>query len=233
MENKKQRSIIRIILLFSVISTIWACSKSSNYIKGDAKVRVFNVASTDTTQLFFLNGAALGTQTVYGTNSSYIVVAGDSTYTVSARDFNLEKDSVSLPGQTFKLGKNYSVYFTKTKDKRENQLLVTLDDVKTILDSAKLTFYNLGYTLGANVLISDAGKAFADFELKYGESAFRKVKVNKNTKISFSLTAPSPTNPAPEIKSLDSTVITNNKVYTVVLDGTKVGDLHRIITSSN
>jgi|GEM_PF-666291 len=236
----KSRSFLftSIFLLFGIALCFVACSKNENFIAGDAKVRYFQSAVTDTTQNFYLNGIQSGASTVYGSNSNYIVVAGDSTYKITSRNINTT-NAVATTDQKFEIGAHYSVFYTRKTPTDPPSLLVYRDDVKQDLDSAKLTFLNLGYTLGNNtVQVRDAGNAFAPFTLAYGNKVTYKVKVTKATKIFFDLTNPIATQKA--IDSLDSAgtttkkiAISKGKVYTVLLDGNKASELQMRLVQAN
>ncbi|GGE66865.1 hypothetical protein EV200_10861 [Pedobacter psychrotolerans] len=212
---------------------ISACIKNDNFIKGDAKIRIFQASVLDTTQNFFLNGRQLGSSTTYGTNSSYIVEPGDSSYKISSRILTSTSDLASLDNQRLVIGKNYSVFLTKASASAPSSLLFMEDDVKIGTDSTKLIFLNLGYTLGSPVLVTDTGKAFSPFNMAYGEKFTRKIKLNKSTKISFTITSITPTNPKPVVAVLDSPTLLNGKVYTVLIDGSKVGDLQTRLVTGN
>ncbi|RDC55504.1 DUF4397 domain-containing protein [Pedobacter chinensis] len=220
-------------LLFAITLLVSSCIKNNNFIKGDAKIRVFHVASTDTTQNFFLNGRQLGSAATYGTNSSYIVVAGDSTYKITSRNINSANDLTTLAAVHPSIGKNYSVYYTRKSTTAAPELIYDEDDVRPNPDSAKVVFWNLGYTLGSPVIVTDSGNAFSKLTMVYGNKLTRKIKVNKSTKISFVLTTPTTTNPQPVVTLLDSTTISNGRVYTVIIDGSRTGELQKRLVSSN
>lgn len=236
----KSRSFIftSIFLLFGLALCFVACSKNENFIAGDAKVRYFQIAITDTTQNFYLNGIQSGNSTVYGSNSNYIVVAGDSTYKITSRRINTTGVVASVD-QKFDIGAHYSVFYTRKSPTDSASLLVFKDDVKKDLDSAKLTFLNLGYMLGTNTIqVKDEGNAFAPFTLAYGNKVTYKIKVTKATKIFFTLTNPIATQKA--VDSLDSAgtttkkiAISKGRVYTVLLDGNKASELQMRLIQSN
>lgn len=221
---------------------LFSCIKNDNFIKGDAKVRYFQSAVTDTTQNFYLKGIQSGASTVYGSNTNYIVVAGDSTYTITSRNINTGLD-VATASHKFDIGANYSVYYTRTTATSPPVLNVYQDDVKQNLNVAKLTFLNLGYTLGSDVIIKDAATipAFSPFTMKYGDNVSKTVNVNKATQISFTLTNPISTQPvlntldslATSTATAKSLAITKGLVYTVVLDGSKKGELQMRLVSAN
>lgn len=214
---------------------IFSCIKNDNFIQGDAKVRFFQAASTDTTQVFYLNGVQMGTPVLYNTNTSYVVVQGDASYKISTRNLNTTVDASSLADQTFKIGENYSVFYYKEKAADKPTLKVYTDDVRPDLDSAKLTFLNLGYTLGSKVVITDSTNTAKPVEslIDFGETKVFKVKVNKSMKFAFKLLTPTATNPPPVVTSLDSTKINNGRVYMILFDGDKKGELKNRIISAN
>ncbi|SER54548.1 DUF4397 domain-containing protein [Pedobacter rhizosphaerae] len=236
----KSRSFIftSIFSLFGLALCFVACSKNENFIAGDAKVRYFQIAITDTTQNFYLNGIQSGNSTVYGSNSNYIVVAGDSTYKITSRRINTTPVVASVD-QKFDIGAHYSIFYTRKSPTDSASLLVFKDDVKKDLDSAKLTFINLGYMLGSNTIqVKDAGNAFAPFTLAYGNRVTYKIKVTKATKIFFDLTNPIATQkPVDSLDSAGTTVkkiaISKGRVYTVLLDGNKASELQMRLIQSN
>jgi hypothetical protein len=233
MKNKVLFS--KIFLLFACAFLISSCIKNNNFIKGDAKIRFFQSASTDTTQNFYLNGIQIGTSVAYNTNTSYVVIAGDSVFNITTKNISTGVDAASLANQKFKIGQNYSVFYYKEKTGDPAKLKVYTDDVKPDLDSAKLTFLNLGYTLGSKVVITDSTNTAKPIEslLGYGETKTFKVKVNKTMKYAFKLSSPTATNPPPVVTRLDSVTINNGRVYLILFDGDKKGELKNRIISSN
>lgn len=242
---KNTRIIFSILFVAMPALMLFSCIKNDNFIKGDAKIRYFQAAVTDTTQNFYLKGIQSGASTIYGSNSNYIVVAGDSTYTVTSRKINTG-DDVASNTYKFAIGANYSIYYTHATTTGKAILTIYQDDVKQNLNVAKLTFLNLGYTLGSDVIIKDeaATPAFPQFTMKYGDKVSQTVNVNKTTKISFTLTNPISTQPV--LNTLDSLAttatstnpakslaITKGLVYTVLLDGSKLGELQMRLVSSN
>jgi hypothetical protein len=225
----------KIFLLFACAFLISSCIKNNNFIKGDAKIRFFQSASTDTTQNFYLNGIQIGTSVAYNTNTSYVVIAGDSVFNITTKNISTGVDAASLANQKFKIGQNYSVFYYKEKTGDPAKLKVYTDDVKPDLDSAKLTFLNLGYTLGSKVVITDSTNTAKPIEslLGYGETKTFKVKVNKTMKYAFKLSSPTATNPPPVVTRLDSVTINNGRVYLILFNGDKKGELKNRIISSN
>lgn len=226
------------MFLLVPVLMIFSCIKNDNFIKGDAKIRYFHSAVTDTIQNFFLRGVQSGASTAYGSNSNYIVVAGDSSYTITSRNINTTTDVASTTNK-FDIGANYSIFYTRKTPTSPPVLTVFQDDVKQNLDSVKLTFLNLGYTLGSNVIVKDDGGAFDQFTMKYGDRVNRTIKLTKTTRISFALEAPIATQPP--VNALDSLPTTTSKsiaitkglVYTVLLDGTKKNELQMRLVSTN
>lgn len=227
----------KIFLLVPVLM-LFSCIKNDNFIKGDAKIRYFHSAVTDTVQNFFLRGVQSGASTAYGSNSNYIVVAGDSSYTITSRNINTATDVASTTSK-FDIGANYSIFYTRKTPASPPVLTVFQDDVKQNLDSVKLTFLNLGYTLGSNVIVKDDGGAFPQFTMKYGDRLSHTIKLTKATRISFELETPIATQPP--VNALDSLPTTTSKsiaitrglVYTVLLDGTKKNELQMRLVSTN
>ena len=225
----------KIFIIFACAFLISYCIKNYNFIKGDAKIRFFQAASTDTTQNFYLNGIQIGTSVAYNTNTSYVVIPGDSVFNIASKNIGTGVDATSLANQQFKIGQNYSVFYYKEKTGGPAKLKVYTDDVKPDLDSAKLTFLNLGYTLGSKVVITDSTNTANPIEssIDYGEIKNFKVKVNKSMKYAFKLSSPTATNPPPVVTRLDSVTINNGRVYLILFDGDKKGELKNRIISSN
>ncbi len=223
------------MFLLVPVLMIFSCIKNDNFIKGDAKVRFFHAASTDTTQVFYLNGVQMGTPVLYNTNTSYVVVQGDASFKISTRNLNTTTDASTLADQTFKIGENYSVFYYKEKATEAPKLKVYTDDVRPDLDSAKLTILNLGYNLKSSVVITDSTNTAKPVEtlIGYGETKTFKVRVNKIMKFAFKLSTPTATNPPPVVTSLDSTKINNGRVYMILFDGDKKGELKNRIISAN
>ncbi|NTE00554.1 DUF4397 domain-containing protein [Agrobacterium tumefaciens] len=231
--KKKLFLVSKLFLLSMAAICISSCIKNDNFIKGDAKIRIFQASVLDTTQNFFLNGRTLGSPTTYGTNSSYIIEAGDSSYKITSRNFTDVTDLASLDNQRLAIGKNYSVFLTKATPTSPSKLIFQEDDVRPNPDSAKIIFMNLGYTLASPVIVSDSAASFTNFTMAYGATVSKKIKVSKLTKITFRLTTPTITNPQPIVTVLDSPTVLNGKVYTVLIDGSKVGDLQKRLVTSN
>jgi hypothetical protein len=225
----------KILFLFLPVLMIFSCIKNNNFIKGDAKIRFFQAASTDTTQNFYLNGIQIGTSVAYNANTSYVVIPGDSIFKITSRNINTGVDATVLADQTFKIGQNYSVFYLKEASDKPAKLKVYEDDVKPDLDSAKLTFLNLGYTLGSSVVITDSTNTASPVEssLAYGQTKTFKVKVNKIMKFAFKLSTPTATNPPPAVTRLDSLNINKGRVYLILFDGDKKGELKNRIIAAN
>ncbi|WP_406825900.1 DUF4397 domain-containing protein [Pedobacter sp. KACC 23697] len=225
----------KIFFLFACAILISSCIKNNNFIKGDAKIRFFQAASTDTTQNFYLNGRQIGASVAYNTNTSYVVIPGDSVVNITSKNIGTGVDVASLTDQKFKIGLNYSVFYLKEAIDKPAKLKVYQDDVKPDLDSAKLTFLNLGYTLGSKVVITDSTNTAKPAEslLGYGETKTFKVKVNKVMKYAFKLSSPTATNPPPVVTRLDSLTINNGRVYLILFDGDKKGELKNRIIPAN
>jgi len=226
---------IKTFFLFACAFLISSCIKNDNFIKGDAKIRFFQAASTDTTQNFYLNGIQIGTSVTYNANTNYVVIPGDSTFKIASRNINTGVDVTVLADQTFKIGQNYSVFYLKEAIDKPAKLKVYQDDVKPDLDSAKLTFLNLGYTLGSSVVITDSTNTASPTEssIAYGGIKTFKVKVNKAMKYAFKLSTPTATNPPPVVTRLDSLNINKGRVYLILLDGDKKGELKNRIIATN
>ncbi|MEH3114976.1 DUF4397 domain-containing protein [Pedobacter terrae] len=224
----------RIFFLIACALSVSSCIKNNNFIKGDAKIRFFQVASTDTTQNFYLNGRQIGASVAYNTNTSYVVIPGDSVVNITSKNIGTGVDVASLAGQKFEIGKNYSIFYLKEAINQPAKLRVYQDDVRPDLDSARLTFLNLGYTLGSKVIITDSTNTAKPTEslLGYGEIKSFKVKVSGITKYAFKLSSPTATNPPPVVTRLDST-LNNGRVYLILFDGDKKGELKNRIIPAN
>ncbi|MFF5379918.1 DUF4397 domain-containing protein [Pedobacter suwonensis] len=225
----------RIFFLVVCAFLVSSCIKNNNFIKGDAKIRFFQAASTDTTQNFYLNGRQIGASVAYNSNTSYVVIPGDSIINITSKNVGTGVDAASLTEQKFKIGQNYSVFYLKEAIDKPAKLKVYQDDVKPDLDSAKLTFLNLGYTLGSKVVITDSTNITKPTEslLGYGESKTFKVPVNKNTRYAFKLANPTATNPPPVVTRLDSPTLSKGRVYLILFDGDKKGELKNRIIPAN
>lgn len=225
----------KIFFLFACAILISSCIKNNNFIKGDAKIRFFQVASTDTAQNFYLNGRQIGASVAYNTNTNYVVIPGDSITNITSKNIGTGVDVASLTDQQFKIGHNYSIFYLKESIDKPAKLKVYEDDVKPDLDSAKLTFLNLGYTLGSKVVITDSTNTakLTESLLGYGENKTFKVKVNKLTRYAFKLSNPTATNPPPTVTRLDTVTINNGRVYLILFDGDKKGELKNRIIPAN
>ncbi|MCX2575497.1 DUF4397 domain-containing protein [Pedobacter sandarakinus] len=225
--------ISKLIAVAFLIMCLSACIKNDNFIEGDTKIRVFHTSALDTTQNFFLNGKSFGSAAAYGTSSAYIVVPGRTSYQVSSRNITESVDLTSLPADSFNIGKNYSIFFTREGVNAKPRLLRFEDDVLINRDSVKLTFFNLGYTLKSTVVVVDSANSFPKFTIGYGQRINKKIKVSDSTRISFTLTTPTTTNPQPVVPILTSNTIQNGRVLMVLIDGSKTGELQQRVVSSN
>jgi len=231
--KKKSFLISKLCLLAIIIIFASSCIKNDNFIKGDAKIRVFHASSLDTTQNFFENGRPLGSATVTGSNSSYVVVAGDSTYKFTSRNIDGTTDLASLENQRLEIGRNYSVFLTRKTPTAPPSLILTEDQVRIDTTVAKLVFMHLGYTLTSPVIIADEGASFARFTMNYNDIVEKTIKVNSLTKISFALTTPTATNPPPAVTLIDANTVVKGKTYVILIDGTRTGDLQKRMIANN
>lgn len=226
----------KIFLLLTLAVLISSCIKNDNLIEGDAKVRIFNNIISDTTRNFYFNGAAFNSQSgqtalATGTNSSYFVVEADKEYEIDSRN-SITSVSNSTIKQAFGLGRNYSVFYTKSDSlpATKAKLIVYEDTVRQNLNFAQIIFINMGYTLGSKVVIKDRAESFKEI-LGYGEkSGYRQITDIGKSKTSIVLNL---VDSAGVQDSISYTNFVKGKVYTVIIEGAKNGKLKERLVPNN
>lgn len=229
--KKKSFLIPKLFLLALATICLSACIKNDNFIRGDAKVRIFNNVINDTSRNFFFNNVLLQTALTYNTNSAYLVVEGDKNYTIEARNNITSAASGSLVLQdSFKLGKNYSIYYTRkdTLPATVPNMVMFEDDVRQNVNEARVMFINLGYTLGSNVHFRSEDRKL-DQTLKKGDKTdyISFTKVDSTARLYFNLV-----DSATVIDTISYTNFVRGRVYTILFDGTRRGKVkYRVVTN--
>ena len=217
----------KIVLLAFTTICISACIKNDNFIKGDAKIRIFNNVINDTSQNFYFNNEKLQNALSYSTNSGYLVVIGEQPYVIEAKN-NITSVVNSTTNYTFPIGKNYSIYYTRDDSTTKPKMVIYEDTVRKNLKEARIMFINVGYTLNSGILLRNEKTAYK----------FTLTKGQKTEYISIT----NPTDSGKFVCNLvDSalvvdTIAANNfvkgNVYTIIFDGTKSGKLrYRVVTN--
>ncbi len=221
----------KLVLLAFTTICISACIKNDNFIRGDAKVRIFNNVINDTSRNFFFNNVLLQTALTYNTNSAYLVVEGDKNYTIEAKNNITSAASGSLVlRDSFRLGKNYSIYYTKDDSLPSTvpKMLMFEDEVKQNINEARVMFINLGYTLGSNVHFRSEDRK-VDLTLKKGDKTeyISFPNVNSNARLYFNLV-----DSTTVIDTISYTNFVKGRVYTILFDGTRAGKVkYRVVTN--
>lgn len=153
--------------LFALTLCLVSCVKNENTEDYDTKVRLINVID-EKAQDFYLNGIRVATGVGYGSNSSYITVVGNREYGIFSKNTTTQLVSDSLK-YTLGVGKNYSVYYSKTSA-ADSLLTVLEDDLSRDTASVRLFFINHGYTLGSKVSIRSQSSTFSKI-LGLGENS--------------------------------------------------------------
>ncbi|TCD11102.1 hypothetical protein EZ449_06305 [Pedobacter frigidisoli] len=226
----------KIFLLFFIALVISSCIKNDGSIIGDAKVRVFNTVISDTTRNFYFNNALFNSVSAVSalatsTNSSYFVVEAEKEYTIDSRN-TITGVSNSSSKETFALGKNYSIYYTKSDSlpTTKPKMFIYQDTVRQNLNVAQVMFINYGYTLGSKVMITDRTKSFTE-TLGYGEkSGYRQIIEVGRSKTSLVLNLIDSTGVE---DTISYTNFAKGKVYTVIIEGAKNGKLKERLVPNN
>lgn len=180
-------------------------------------------------QDFYLGPDRYGSAVIYGAYTPYVIVPGDS-----AIKYNVIAKNTASPtagpnasmDYSFNIGKNYSVFYTKSSEK-DSLLYIKQDDVTPDPDKAKVYILNLGYTLGSKVSIRDSLNAFAQRDLGYKENSGYLKLDPKLFRIYFKQID------STREDSLVGTPLLKGKVYTVLIDGSKTGKMQiRLITEN-
>ncbi|WP_316832182.1 DUF4397 domain-containing protein [Pedobacter aquatilis] len=210
----KPALLLKLSFLTGAMCLMLSCAKSDN-VDYDTKVKFYNVIN-EASQDFYLNGVKLSTSIGYGSNSDYIVAAGDKSYNVFARNTGttLISDSIKT---TFAIGKNYSVYYYKTSA-ADSVLVVYEDDLTPNADMAKVQVINLGYTLGSKVNIKNRNSTVTLSIGPNEKSDYFFLPIDTNSRLSFNL--------ADSTNVVDTISYTNfykGKTYTILIDGVNKG----------
>ena len=208
---------------------ISSCIKNNDFIKGDAKVKFYNTVQGGVSQDFYLGPDRYGSAVSYGNNTPYVIVPGDSAikYKVIAKNTASPTagPNASLD-YSFNIGKNYSVFYTKSPA-NDSLLYIKQDDVAQDTGKVKIFIINLGYTLKSKIQIRDSLNYIVPSSLSFKENSGY-LKLNpKGLRIYIKLA---------DSTREDSVVgknLTKGKVYTVLIDGSKIGKLQtRLITEN-
>ncbi|MGY3052829.1 hypothetical protein ACVWYG_001025 [Pedobacter sp. UYEF25] len=218
-------------LTFLGLSSLFisSCIKNSDFIKGDAKVKFYNTVETGKAQDFYLGPDRYGSGVVYGANTPYVVVPGDSAikYNVISKNTASPTAGPNASAEySFNIGKNYSVFYTKSSA-TDSLLFIKRDDVTPDPDKAKIFIINLGYTLLSKVLVSDSLKTFADTNLGYNDT-FGYVKLDPATTRLYFKQVDSTRQDSVVSKSL-----AKGKVYTILIDGSSTGAMRTRLVTEN
>lgn len=225
----------KILLFLSTLLLLSACIKNDSTIAGDAKVIFSNYVSTGLSKDFYLDSVKYGSSVSYGSSTAYVVIPVNTylpegqTYKFSAKNFNTTLGLKGSLSQLIKIGKNYSVFYTKTKGTTPDSLLLFHeDDLKPDVNNTRLFFINLGYTLGSKVVIRDSLNTFTK-TLDYGEMTdYIPVRFAGKNKIYVNLV-----DSANVVDTLKSNRFSTGKIVTIVLDGNKGGKLLERLIANN
>lgn len=216
----------KLITLALFMVFVSSCIKSNDFIKGDAKVRFYNTVETSLPQDFYLNADRFGTAVRYGANTPYVVVPGDSAivYKIVAKNTSSTAGPSAAFDYTFNIGKNYSVFYTKSSVS-DSLLYIRQDDVTPDTAVAKVFIINLGYSLKKPVQVRDSTNTAAKKVLAYKDNSGY-LKLNPaTTRLYFTITDSTTKD------SLPGRNFFKGKIYTILLDGSQTGDLRtRLIT---
>lgn len=216
--------------LFAFTLCLVSCVKNENTNDYDTKVRLINVID-EKAQDFYLNGIRIATAVGYGSNSSYITMVGNKEYNIRTKNTATQSGGDSLK-YSLGVGKNYSVYYTKTTA-TDSLLTVLEDDLTRDTASVRLFFINHGYTLGSRVSIRNQSSTFSKI-LGLGEnSGYIKLPPNKTSDIYLNL--------LDSVNVIDTILYTNfvkGSNNTILIDGVNKGSRRgklreRVIVSSN
>lgn len=196
------------------ICLMMACVKNDNF-ELDTKVRFFNVVD-GVAQDFYLNGVRVSTGINYDANSDYIVTFGNKEYTIISKNTatQLSNDTVK---KTLEVGKNYSVFYSKTTAK-DSVLKVLEDDLTPDTSASRLFFINAGFTLPSKVAITNKSSSFS-ITLGNGETnGYIKMPTGENSELYLNLVGSS------DVDTIPSTNFYKGKTYTIVIDGVNKGN---------
>ncbi|MET4081591.1 hypothetical protein ABIB40_001540 [Pedobacter sp. UYP30] len=228
MKNKFGVVLGLLLMVFSALF-ISSCIKNSDFIKGDAKVKFYNTVQNSKSQDFYLGADRYGSQVAYGANTPYVIVPGDS-----AIKYNVTAKNTASPGagpnasieSSFNIGKNYSVFYTKSSAK-DSLLYIKQDDITPDPDKAKVFIINLGYTLGSKVSVRDSSMVLPTTSIGYGEK-IGYVKLDPAlTRLYFHQVD------STRVDSVAGSKLYKGKVYTILIDGSVTGAMQTRLISEN
>jgi len=225
----------KILFVFAGSLLLSSCIKNNSNIAGDAKIIFANYVSTGLSKDFYLDSIKYGAGISYGSSSSYVVVPVNTflpdgqTYKFSVKDLNTTSTLKGSLSQLVKIGKNYTVFYTKNKNNpADSLLLIHEDDLSLDPNRTRLFFINLGYTLGSKVVIRDSLNTF-NKTLDYGEMTdYIPVRFGGKNKIYVNLV-----DSVNVVDTLRANSFSVNKVVTIVLDGTRGGKLLERLIANN
>jgi hypothetical protein len=220
----------KLLLLMMGMFLIASCIKNENDVVGDTKIRFYNYVIRDTTQDFYIDSLRLAPSIAYGSGSSYLQVPIKS---MNGRNVKIisknssQKIANNSIEKLLQLGRFYSVYYTR--EKPTDSLLKFYEDDLTISDKekAKVQFINLGYTLKSKVNIRNENGVI-QLNLGYGEkSDYFLVNIDKNASIYSNVTD------SIHADTILYTRFSKGKVYTILIDGSKIGKLQQQLIVNN
>lgn len=234
--NKRNFLIPKLSFILLAVVLFSACIKNDNFIKGDAKVRIFNTIISDTSRNFYFNQALFNSVSgvsalATSTNSSYFVVEAEKEYEIDSRNSVTGASNSSIK-ETFALGKNYSIFYTKSDSlaATKPRMIVYQDTLKQDNETARIMFLNLGYTLGSKVNIVDKGGNVYG-RLGYGEKTdYKEIKDIGKSKTSIVLNL---VDSAGVQDSISFNNFSKGKVYMVIIEGAKNGKLKERLVPNN
>lgn len=221
----------RLFLLMMGMFLITSCIKNENDVAGDTKIRFYNFVLSDTSQDFYIDSLRLATSIAYGSSSSYLLVPiKDATKGRNVKiisKISSQKNTNNSIEKLLELGRFYSVYYTR--EKPTDSLLKFYEDDLTISnkEKAKVQFLNLGYTLKSKVNIRNESGAI-QLNLGYGEkSDYFLVDVDKGSSIYSNVTD------SIRADTILYTRFSKGKVYTILIDGSRIGKLQQQLIVNN
>ncbi|TDG36840.1 DUF4397 domain-containing protein [Pedobacter changchengzhani] len=162
----------------------------------------------------------------YGANTQYLIAPGNQTFKVFVKDVNAN-DPHTTGDLSVEIGKNYSVFYTKT-NVNDSSLFVIKEDLTIDTAKTKLLFVNLGYTLKSRVVVRDSLKTFTK-TLGYGEkSDYLFLNFAVKNKLYLNLV-----DSVGVVDSISASNFSKGKIFTILIDGTNIGKLKERLISNN